>query len=227
MPSYLTGAVISPDFQTAVIRLGIRLQDLGDQQRLLDRLRSSLPQPPGGYRAEITGLPVAAAQAYGLVSHSRYLSNSLGILLAGLVLLIGLRRRTDAARAVLAAVLATGWGLAAAWALTVPLTPMTIALGSLSTATACEFTVVLASTRRTSSSSRRTVLVAALAACIGYAALTTSSLAVIRDFGLLLAAAVVLSFLAAHLVVRAMPPHRPSAGGHAATVARVRLEAAR
>ncbi len=208
LPPYLTGAVVDTDGRTAILRLGIRLQDLGEQQRLLAELESVLGPPPPGYQVEIAGLPVAAAHGNELVSAGRYLSNGLGILLAGLVLLIGLAgRRSDALRAVLAAVIATGWGLAGAWLLSVPLTPLTVALGSLSTATACEFTIVLAGGAASAApqQTRRTVGVAALAACLGYAALAGSGLAAIRDFGLLLAATVGLSLLAAHLVVRVFP----------------------
>jgi predicted RND superfamily exporter protein len=125
------------------------------------------------------------------------------------VLLVGLRRRSDALRAVLAAALASGWGLVLAWGIGIPLTPLTIALGSLTTATACEFTVLLATDRR-GQRVRRTVVVAALAATLGYLALAASGLAMIRDFGLVLAATVVLSLVAARLVVTVLPPRSPS-----------------
>jgi predicted RND superfamily exporter protein len=154
----------------------------------------------------VVGLPVAAARGFELVSQGRYLTNIAGIVAAGLVLLVGLRRRSVAGRAVLAAALATGWGLAGSWLLGVDLSPLSVALGSLTTATACEFTVLLvyagAAGARTL---RRTVGVAALAASLGYLALVASKLSVIRDFGLLLAVTVGLSLLAAQLVVRVLP----------------------
>jgi hypothetical protein len=216
LPPYLSGAVVSFDYHAAVIRFGIRLQDLGDQQRLLTGLTHSLPAPPPGYQTQTVGLPVAAARAYQLLSHDRYLSNTLGIVLAGLVMLLGLGTTGYLVpKAVLAALLATGWGLAATWLLGLSLTPLTIALGSLSTATACEFTLLL-SAARDHSTPHRTVNVAALAASLGYLALTASHLAVLRDFGLLLAATVVLSLLASHLVVNATPPG-PGRADHAHT----------
>jgi predicted RND superfamily exporter protein len=116
------------------------------------------------------------------------------------VLAVGLRRRRDAVTAVSAAVLSTGWGLAAVWALGISLSPLTVALGSLTTATACEFTVMLANARE-HRRLRHTVGVAALSAALGYAVLAASGLAVIREFGLLLAVTVGLSYLAARLVV--------------------------
>ncbi|MQA12625.1 MAG: RND transporter [Pseudonocardiaceae bacterium] len=209
LPSYLTGAVVRSDARHAVVSLGIELQDLAEQQRLLDGFRASLPSPPPGYTADVVGLPVAAARGYELVSDNRYVTNVLGIALAGLVLFVGLRRRIESLGAVLAAALATGWGLAAGWALGIALTPLTVALGSLTTVTACEFTILLADRRNADPVRlRRTVAVAATTAAIGYLALVVSDLSVIREFGVLLAGTVALSFVAAHLVVRVLPLQR-------------------
>lgn len=207
LPPYLAGAVVRADQRRAVLSFGLELQDLDAQRELLDGLSAALPEAPPGFEAVIVGLPVAAVQAYTLVSRDIYLTNTLGIVVAGLVLFVGLSRRSDAGRAVVAAVLATGWGLAGAWALGISLTPLTVALGSLTTVTACEFTVLLTERRRPDSLRLgRTVAVAALAAALGYAALAASGLAVLRQFGLLLSASVALSFIAAHAVVRLLPP---------------------
>lgn len=203
LPSYLTGAVVRNDSRRADISLGIQLQDLAAQHRLLDELGAALPPPPEGLDAEVVGLPVAADRAYELISRDRYLTNTLGIVLAGLVLFVGLRRRGDALRAVLAAVLATGWGLAGAWAFAIALSPLTVALGSLTTVIACEYTVVLA--ERGGAPMTRTVAVAALTATCGYLVLAASGLAVIHEFGVVLAGTVVLAFVAAHLVLRVLP----------------------
>ncbi|HEY1971260.1 MAG TPA: RND transporter, partial [Pseudonocardia sp.] len=217
LPRYLTAAVINDEGTSSIVSLGISLQDLRDQDTLLNDLRGALPPPPAGMRAQVVGLPAAAARGYELVSEHRYLANLAGILAAGLVLLIGLPRRTDAGRAVLAAVLATGWGLAGAALLHVPLSPLSIALGSLTTATACEFTVMLGqSGTHGRTALRRTVAVAALAAMLGYLALTLSGLALLAQFGLLLAGTVALSLLAAVLVTRLLPPRPDSRPGAAA-----------
>lgn len=206
LPSYITGAVARPDGKVAVVSFGVGFQDLADQARLFREVRGSLPPTPDGYSAEVVGLPVAAARGYELISDDRYLSNTVGIAAAGVVLLAGLGRRSDALRAILAAVLATGWSLAGLWLLDASLTPLTVALGSLAVATACEFTVILTARRGPSTGAMgRTVGVAAFAACIGYGTLSLSQLSMISQFGLMLAGTVALSFLAAHLVVRALP----------------------
>lgn len=218
LPAYLRTSVIRDDQREAVLSFGIGLGDVGTQSSLLDRLRATIPAPPDGLEVDLAGLPVVTARGYQLVSADRYLTGLAGIGAAGLVLLAGLRRRTDAIRAVVAAALATGWGLAIAQVLGISLTPLTLALGSLATATACEFTVLLGATAgRDGGAVRRAVLVAAAAATSGYLALTVSRLTVIRDFGLFLAATVLLSLLAAHAVRRLVPSRAASGGPSAGT----------
>jgi predicted RND superfamily exporter protein len=212
LPPYLRSSVVRDDGRMAVLGFGIEFGDVGQQQRLMSELVAALPPPPDGITVSLAGLPVVTARSYELVSSSRYLDGLVGIGAAGLVLIVGLRRKSDALRAVLAAGLATGWALGGAWALGIHLTPLTVALGSLATATACEFTVLLGgSGAGRSSLVRRSVLVAAAAATSGYLALAFSGLAVIRDFGLFLAATVLLSLLAAQLVWLLVPARRPVA----------------
>lgn len=202
LPHYLRSSVIRDDRREAVLTFGIELDDVGDQQQLLEDLEESIPPPPGDLRADLAGLPVVTGRSYELVSQDRYLASMAGIAAAGLVLLVGLRRKRDALRAVGAALLATGWGLAGALAFGVSLTPLTVALGCLATATACEFSVLLSGggPRAGSSLVRRSVLVAAAAATIGYLTLTVSGLEIIQGFGLFLASTVVLSLLAAQVM---------------------------
>ena len=225
LPHYLRSAVIRDDGQEAVLSFGIELDDVGEQRLLLEELEAALPSPPDGLRVDLTGLPVVTARGYDLVSDDRYVDGFVGIAAAGLVLLIGLRRKRDAVRAIAAATLATGWGFAGALMLGVSLTPLTVALGSLATATACEFSVLLAGSsgvrRRLVS---RSVFVAAAAATCGYLALAVSGLTVIRSFGLFLAATVALSLVAAQ-AVRLLLPDRtaqtPIASGTVATRVKV------
>jgi predicted RND superfamily exporter protein len=210
LPAYLTGSVVRDDHQRATMSFLLALHDLRDQDRILKEVRASIPPAPKGYDVELVGLPVVAARGYELISGSVYLTSTIGIVSAGLVLLVALRRRSDALRAVLAATAATGWGLAAVVAFGMSLTPLTLALGSMTTATACEFTVMLGGQARLGHSRmNRTVAAAALAAAMGFAALSASSLAMVREFGLLLAGSVVLSYAAARLVVVLLP--QPSA----------------
>lgn len=206
LPQYITSAVIRPDGRESVMNFGIRFQDLGKQSSLISGMRAALPPPPPGYSAEIVGLPVAADRAYSLLSSDRVIGNVAGIAAAGAVLLIGLRRRSDALRGVLAATLATGWAIGALVAAGISLSPLTLVLGVLTAVTATEFTVLLADARRTGSfTTRRLVAWAAATSAVGYLALVPSSLSLLREYGLVLAATVLLSYLAAISVVHLLP----------------------
>jgi hypothetical protein len=202
LPKYLTGAVFSDDNKVALLSFGVRFDDIGGLQALRDDLTASLPPPPAGYHVEITGLPAVAVRGNELLSGDRVVMNIAGIVAAGFVLAIGLRRRADAVRAVLAAAIATGAGLAVMHLAGVPLSPVTVGLGSLTAAVGCEFTVLLAeSVRRNSRTLRRSVGLAALTSAVGYAVLSVSGLTAIREFGLLLAGSVLLALTAAACVV--------------------------
>lgn len=210
LPSYLTGAVFRSDGHMSVSSFGVHFDDLGRLQTLRDGILATLPEPPPGYRAEVTGLPMAAVRGNELISDHRILSNTSGIVAAGLVLALLLsRRRSDAGRAVLAAAIATGAGLGVLWLTGVALTPLTVTLGSLTAAVACEFTVVLAEARRRGNRAlRRSVLLAMGASAAGYAVLAASGLPAIREFGILLAGSVVLSMASAWLVTWAITPNQ-------------------
>lgn len=210
LPRYLTTAVVRSDRSSALLSFGVELRDIEQQRDLLGDIRAALPPPPRGYRAELVGIPVSAVRGLDLVSDSRAWVNLAGIAAAGLVLAFGLRRRSDALRAVLTVLLATGWVLAAVWALTGALNPLTVAIGSLTTATGCEFAVMLAARPARRRWIWRGVGTAALAGTVGYAVLGLYDLAMLRDFGFTLAAGVALSFLAALLVTRLWPVRRPS-----------------
>jgi predicted RND superfamily exporter protein len=202
LPSYLSGAAVSSDRSQALISLGGEWEALSSDPELLSSIEESLPTPPPGYDATVTGLPVAAARGYDLVSDSRYPANLIGIGAAVLVLLLALRRRRDAVAAAAAAVLATGAGVFVAWAFGFALNPLSLALGPLTAAAGCEFAVLLAEARRTGDAVlRRSVFLAAGLSSAGYGVLMLSELPVVRDFGLALVASLGLALISALVVV--------------------------
>ncbi|MBN9759334.1 membrane protein [Pseudonocardia sp. Ae406_Ps2] len=224
LPPYLTGAVLRPDGQVAVLSFGVRLDDLDRLRGLTDAITAELPPAPPGFVAEVSGLPAVAVQGYELVSADRYLAGTAGLVAAALVLGVGLRHRRDALRAALAAVLATGANLFLLWGFGIPLNPLTVALGSLTAAVGCEFTVMTCDAVRTRDPRLRTaVTLAALTSGTGFAVLALSDLALMREFGLLLALSVLLSYLAARVVVRAFPPAHGPADPARSTPAREKL----
>ena len=203
LPQYLTGAVVSLDRGTSVMIYGVRISDLAGTEAPRTDLLRSLPPPPLGYQVKLAGLPIVAARGQELVSADRLRANLLGVLAAGLVLAIGLRRRWDALRAVISALLATGAGLFLLWLSGTPLSPITVALGSLTAAVGCEFTVLLSeASRRRNPALRRAVLLVTATSVVGYAVLMISGIAIVREFGLLLAGAVLLALLSSLCVVR-------------------------
>ncbi|MFE7227464.1 MMPL family transporter [Nocardioides sp. NPDC057577] len=211
LPDYLTEAVLARNHQAAVSTYGITLDDVRAQRRLIESLRQELPDPPKGYRVEIVGLPVLAADGLSAMEDARYTVNAVGILVAALLVGLGLRSWRAGVRVLATALLAAGWLFAAVRLAGIDLSPLTLAIGALVTVTSCEF-VTMIGERRLLSSAGRTVLTAAVAGAVGYLALGLSGLTVLRDFGLLLAAGVVSSYAAAHLVARVLraPEPRPS-----------------
>ncbi|MBW0101170.1 RND transporter [Pseudonocardia sp. KRD291] len=217
LPPYLTGAVLRSDGRESVLSFGVRLDDLDRLRTLTTAITAELPPAPPGYTTELSGLPAVAVQGYDLVSDDRYLAGTAGLVAAGIVLFAGLSRRTasasrgagrgDAARAVCAAALATGAELFLLWVTGTPLNPLTVALGSLTAAVGCEFTIMTCDAARGRDPRLRTaVTLAALTSGAGFAVLAVSQLALIREFGLLLALSVVLSYGAARFVVLVSPP---------------------
>ncbi|HEV7863600.1 MAG TPA: RND transporter, partial [Acidimicrobiia bacterium] len=211
LPRYLTGATIRSDRKEAVASFGLRLGDLGDQATLLRQVQAALPPVPTGARVDLTGLPVVASRAYDLLSDGRLAASLTGPLLAGAVLLAGLRRRRDALAAVAAALLAVGWGVLALRLAGIGLSPLTVGLGSLTAAVGAEF-VVFTRERIAAGIARPWTggVAAALTSAAGFAALALSRLQVLREFGLVLAGSVLLALLAASIVSGRYAPRPPA-----------------
>jgi len=200
LPSYLVSSVVRSDHRVSIMSFGVDLDDANDLRRLRNDIRSELPDAPPGTKVELVGLPLVAVSAYDSLSSNRFLNAGLGILAAGLALLIGLPRRRDALLAVSSAALTTGFVLLGMQTLHIGLNPITAAVGSLAAAVACEFTVVLLDAARRSGA-HRSVRLAAAASATGYLVLAASGVASIRSFGLLLAVTVVVAAATAQLVV--------------------------
>lgn len=206
VPRYLSSAVLRTDRAEGLVVLAVEFDDVAGLGELLAGIDEAVGEPPDGVEVDTVGLPVSAVRGLDLVGEGRLWINLAGIALAGVALLVGLRSWRDALRAVVTVLVATGWVALLASATTGSLNPLTVALGSLVTATGCEFSVLL---RR--GSDVRAVATAALAGTTGYLVLALSELAVLRDLGLLLAGGVVCSFVAALVVDRVVVPEAPEA----------------
>jgi predicted RND superfamily exporter protein len=200
LPSYLTSSVVRSDRGMAVMSFGVDIEDAVELGHLRNDIRAHLPPLPPGTTVQLVGLPLVAVSSYDSLSGNRFVNAGLGIVAAGLVLVIGLTRRRDALLAVASATLTTGFIMLAMYLLHVGLNPITAAVGSLAAAVACEFTVVLADAERRGHS-HRSVRLAAAASATGYLVLAASGVASIRSFGLLLAVTVIVAAATAQFVV--------------------------
>ena len=204
IPPYLLRAVVAPDRSQALLAHGIRMDDVVEFGEIRHELAAELPAPPPGYEVDMVGLPLVLVDAEELVSSDRGSASLIGIGVAGLILLLGLRRRGDAVRALAAALIASGIGF---WLLDITgrgFDPVTVALGTLTIAVGAEFTVVQCeATRSGSRALARTVGLVAATSAVGYLALLGSGLSVVRGFGIDLAGTVALAYVISRLVVAA------------------------
>jgi len=182
----------------ALISFGIRAQSLEDQQKLIDRVRSEVGDPPPGVGVQLAGLPVIAAQSASDLSGSRYWLTLAGLAAVAVALLLVYRSWRRALIPLAPTVLATGWASLLLWITRIPLNPMSAALGALTIAIATEFGVLLVgrfheergggvgveeALRRAYARTGAAVLASGITAIAGFAVLIASDVQMLRDFG--------------------------------------------
>ena len=182
----------------ALMTFGIRAQSLDDQQKLIDRVRSEIGEPPPGAEVELAGLPVIAAQSASDLSSSRYWLTLAGLALVAAALLLVWRSWRRALVPLVPTALATGWASLLLWITGIPLNPMSAALGALTIAIATEFGVLLVgrfheerrggagveeALGRAYSRTGAAVLASGITAIAGFAVLIVSEIQMLRDFG--------------------------------------------
>lgn len=182
----------------ALISFGIRAQSLEDQQKVVERVRGSIGEPPEGVDVQLAGLSVIAAESASDLSSSRYWLTLAGIVLVGLALLLIYRSWRRALVPLVPTVLATGWASLLLWVTGIPLNPMSAALGALTIAIATEFGVLLSgrfheerrggvgveeALQRAYSRTGAAVLASGVTAVAGFAVLIASDVQMLRDFG--------------------------------------------
>ena len=183
----------------ALISFGIRAQSLEDQQKLVERVRGEIGEPPDGVEVQLAGLSVIAAESASELSSSRYWLTLAGILPVGLALLLIYRSWRRALVPLMPTVLATGWASLLLWVTGIPLNPMSAALGALTIAIATEFGVLLSgrfheerqggaeveeALQRAYSRTGAAVIASGATAIAGFAVLIASDVQMLRDFGL-------------------------------------------
>jgi hydrophobe/amphiphile efflux-3 (HAE3) family protein len=202
----------------ALISLGIRAQSLEDQQKLVDRVRDEIGEPPEGVEVQLAGLSVIAAESASDLSSSRYWLTLAGIVLVGLALLLIYRSWRRALVPLVPTVLATGWASLLLWLTGIPLNPMSAALGALTIAIATEFGVLLSgrfheereagagveeALGRAYSRTGAAVIASGATAIAGFAVLIASDVQMLRDFGLVTVVDLVAALIGVLLVLPA------------------------
>ena len=201
IPPYFSQDVIAPDRRTATLAFGIRLMSLGEQQRLIETMRSNL-HPPAGVSAQLVGLAVLTAQSGTQVASPWRRLETLLIGLAAVALVLLIAFRGDRRRALVPLVpiaLATGWSALVLFTVRVPLNPMSVTLGALVIAISTEFSVLLSeryrqerlrgraaieALRRTYTRTGAAVAASGVTAIAGFGVLVLSDIRMLRDFGL-------------------------------------------
>jgi len=202
----------------ALISFGIRAQSLEDQQKLVERVRGEIGEPPEGVEVQLAGLSVIAAESASDLSSSRYWLTLAGILAVGLALLLIYRSWRRALVPLLPTILATGWASLLLWLTGIPLNPMSAALGALTIAIATEFGVLLSgrfheeraggagveeALHRAYSRTGAAVLASGATAIAGFAVLIASDVQMLRDFGLVTVVDLVAALVGVLLVLPA------------------------
>ncbi|HXE45098.1 MAG TPA: MMPL family transporter [Conexibacter sp.] len=216
VPPYFSQGVLTPSRDAATLAFGIRLMDLGKQQRVIDAMRAEL-HPPPGVTARLAGLPVLAAQANAqLASPSRRLLTLLAGLGAVAAVLLAVFRRAERALVPLVPIaLATGWSALVLFATRVPLNPMSATLGALVIAISTEFAVLLSerfrqereahvlqdALARAYRSTGRAVLASGVTAIAGFGVLAVSDFRMLRDFGIVTVVDLTVSLLGVLVVL--------------------------
>ncbi|MDX6690949.1 MAG: uncharacterized protein QOG15_2406 [Solirubrobacteraceae bacterium] len=222
VPAYFSESVITRDRRTATLAFGLRLMSLDQQKRVMDAMRSELPDGrPDGVRARLAGLPVLASEANAQVSSStrRLVTLLAGLLAVALVLLVAFRSTRRALVPLVPIALATGWSAFVLFALRIPLNPMSVTLGALVIAISTEFSVLLAeryrqererghepeaALARTYRSTGAAVLASGVTAIAGFAVLVLSDIRMLRDFGFVTVIDLTVSLLGVLVVLPAV-----------------------
>ncbi|MCX6386137.1 MAG: MMPL family transporter [Solirubrobacterales bacterium] len=220
VPAYFSQAVITPDRHVASMAFGVKLMALEQQQALFQEMRSRLT-PPSGVRAQLSGIPVLAAEANAAVSSPwrRALTLAASLLAVALVLLIVYRRPGRALVPLVPIVAATGWSALVIFISRIPLNPMSVTLGALVIAIATEFSVLLVARyqqersdghgpelalARTYQSTGLAVLASGVTAIAGFAVLMLSDIRMLRDFGAVTVIDLVVTLIGVMLVLPAV-----------------------
>jgi len=200
------GGLAGKDLPTeAKIPFVIRTGSVDSQRRvvgqIVDAIRGSRvgQGPPTGVSADVTGLPVIVTSTVDDLAASRYMLIAFAIFAVALVLLLIYRSFRRMLIPMIPIVVAGGWSAVIVSSLDLSLNPLSAVLTVLVTAISTEFSVILAgryfqereqgagmadALRFTYGRTGMAIAASGLTAIAGFAALVSSDIQMLRDFGI-------------------------------------------
>ncbi|MEZ5208327.1 MAG: MMPL family transporter [Acidimicrobiales bacterium] len=216
-PSDIQVSTVNP--QAGALNLVFRYGagTLEDRAVVVDQIEQSV-SPPDGVEATPSGLAVVGVGLLENLVSNRAQLTYLAIAFVGIFLAIRLRSITRSLLSLVPVVIAVGATSLVAWALGLKLSPMTAVGGPLVVAACTEFTSLMLlrfveergrglepaeASDVTAARTGRAFIVSACTTMAGVAVIATSSLPLLRDFGLVVAMNVAVALLSALVV---LPP---------------------
>lgn len=223
----MIGGGLAGDGQPTVAKVAFALRSgsVDRQQEVIDRMNRAVSQsrggkgPPPGVSAEVTGLPVVVATSASDLADSRYLLVAAGILAIALVLILVYRSPRRVLVPLVPIIVAGGWSALILAGFDLSLNPLSTVLAVLVTAIATEFGVIISgryfqerkagatmagALRITYGRTGLAVATSGLTAIAGFAALGSSDVAMLRDFGLIAVVDLAVALAGVALVLPAM-----------------------
>jgi hydrophobe/amphiphile efflux-3 (HAE3) family protein len=214
-PPDIQAATVAPGALNLVFRTGP--SSLDARAEVVREIRDTV-DPPEGVRATPSGLAVVGVGLLDNLEANRVLLTYLAILFVFLFLAIRLRSVIRALLSLVPVLIAVGVASLVAYAFSLRLSPMTAVGGPLVVAACTEFTSLIllrfieergrgleprAAVDVTAERTGRAFIVSAMTAVSGVAVIATSSLPLLRDFGIVVAMNVAVALLSALVV---LPP---------------------
>lgn len=208
-------STVSPGALNLVFRTGP--SGLDGRAVVVREIRATV-HPPAGVRATPSGLAVVGVGLLDNLKANRALLTYLAILFVFLFLTVRLRSVVRALLSLVPVLVAVGAASLFAWVLHLKLSPMTAVAGPLVIAACTEFTSLILlrfveergrglgprpAMNITASRTGRAFIVSALTATAGVAVIATSSLPLLRDFGLVVTLNIAVALLSALVI---LPP---------------------
>jgi hydrophobe/amphiphile efflux-3 (HAE3) family protein len=194
-----------------------RPSSLDERAEMVNEIRDTV-DPPGDVRATPSGLAVVGVGLLENLESNRVLLTYLSVLFVFLFLTIRLRSIVRSLLSLVPVLIAVGAASLVAYALSLKLSPMTAVGGPLVIAVCTEFTSLIllrfleergrgltpqAAADVTAARTGRAFIVSGMTAIVGVGVIATSSLPLLRDFGIIVAMNVLVALLSALVI---LPP---------------------